>query len=45
MIGQQQTKLLGRVGSFELGGEGGDDEAAERGVELVGRASGLGVVR
>jgi len=30
------------VGSFELGGEGGDDEAAERGVELVGGASGRG---
>ena len=39
MIGQQQTKLLGRVGGFELGGEGGDDEAAEGAVELVGRAS------
>lgn len=44
MVGRQQTKLLGRVGSFELGGEGGDDEAAERSVELVrGRAEETGV--
>ena len=27
---------------IQLGGERGDDEAAERGVELVGRASGRG---
>ena len=28
--------LFWRMGCFELSGEGGDDEAAERGIELVG---------
>ena len=31
--------LIGEIYGFELGGEGGDDEATESAVELVGRSS------